>query len=400
MPRHRVSRTRKQRVPRIPRPPKQPKDKRPSISELKVALKDLISADYGVRLAALTRAVLWYDKAVPYTMLKQNWTLANMPPEMSTALDKACKCRARAVGTTSNNEKEVSYRMALRNYEKFCTVLAPPNSELYFKQLQGAEQSLKAKQEKLEMKFTTLVTVLSKLRPVNIEGKPIAIRINAMKDPMQMDPERTTLLFSRSEARRLYKIMRRDGLLPLLTEVLEPMSRMMSMQLEKDPQDQPTGKYIIKAADQKQAIYQLMHNVIAFAKTDDAPRRLVKVPSVPSLSIGGAGAPQKPTGTQQRAHGAIPRGPKVAGYFVVGTGPAILYEKMKDEQWHDFTLLQSMISTELAGRLRKLDKIGQRALAAKGEGWHVDIEDGKARMKFDQSIPTSQQPSQQPAAQS
>lgn len=363
------------RVPRVPKAPKMAKPPRPSARDLRVAYKGLISADQTLRLAALGQALQWYDRALPYVMFKKG---GKQTADDLAILDKAVKCRARYVQGATNSEKETSARMALRQYQKLCAVCKPPNVDEFFATLQTDEQRLKEKQVRLEMKFAQLKQAFVGMQLTNLDGKPIDLKIAPSEQAYRMDPERSMLTLSRGYARELYRKFRREGMLPFVITILEPVSRMMSMEPERDPAGQPTGKYIVKAAAQKDAITKILNGLVAFAKTPQAPRKLVRLPAAERITTGAGGPPRRAPGAQ----GAIPRGPKVAGVFVENTAPAVLYEKMKDQQWYGLTDLQSMINAKLESRLKKLHKVGNRLKVAGQPGWSVEIDIANQRARM------------------
>lgn len=365
---------------RAPRPPKMPKPKRPDRPlgrDLRAVYKGLLTADQGQRLASLAKAMQWYDAAQPYLLFTQG----ALTPEQLKDDDVAAKCRARGISSTFNYEKETSFVMALKRYQKIFGKLKPPKIDSYLDMLKENEGRLQEKQERLEQRFGTVTDIIMKaLHPVNAEGNPVEIKVGEIQDVMRIDPERSTLTLHRNTVQRLRIKRHREGVLPMLMEVLDPVSRMCSMEPEKGPDGRPTGKYVLSLQKQKQKIYELLNNVIHYAKQPDSPRRLVRAPL--------AGVVRERVGAPRAV---VPKGPRIAGVFKPGSISAVMYEillEQKENKTLVFADLASMLKSrwqttqplaklvpQMPGQLAKLDSVGQ----VTGK-WRIEVENGTARL--------------------
>jgi hypothetical protein len=354
--------------PRPQKPPKQPKPKRPQVKELRQIYRGLVTQDEGQRVASLAYAMQWYDNALPYVVLKAGGQLST---EQAKDLDVAAKCRARGISTTSANEKEVSFRMALRRYEKVSSLLKPPSVEVFLKQLDEQSGALAQRQQQMVAKWGKVTDTLQLiLKPETIAGQPLTLRLGHIEEPYRVDPERLYLSMRRDYVKQLRKKIYREGILPTVLEVLEPLSRLGAMEPEVDAvTGQRTGRYTLSLRNQLQLQQKLMQNFIAWAKSEGAPKRLVRHYVAPDRAAT-AGAN---TTTVPRASSAN----KVAGVFHEGSPQAILYTALLSGEWKTKPELKKMIPPQytLAVRLDKVNETGVRL----GQWW-LEIEANKVRM--------------------
>ena len=374
---------RHRRTPKVPKPPKQQAPDRPRVRDLRHLYKGLMQVKAGNRVATLQTALHWFDDAVKYTIFKQQGQLTL---EQAQAYEKGNKMRE--VKGRPTEERELFFKKAIVFYEKMLkgTSLEPPEIGEYYTDLERVQPKLEIRQEKLEERFDKMLTTLkAAMQPKDDKGRDIELRVDHLKgvnDNYQMDPDISVLTFNRSYAKVIKRKMYREGLLPAALEVMEPLARMSALEAETDGLGSLTGRLVLSKGKQLIACNKMLQNLVEFAKTDAAPRRLVKVPteSVPGSSV----APRP------KRQGVAPkRGPKIAGLFVAGTDGAFVYTTLTDGQWHSKQEMQKHITAKIEGRIRKMLKVGKR----KGL-WKIEENGDQVRMVALQP-PTSANPTSQ-----
>ena len=366
---------------KAPKPPKGVKQKRPLVSELRSIYKDLVSLDAGQRLNCLAQAMAWYDNALPYLLGKTG----ALTTEQAKDWDTAAKCRDRGISTTFNGEKESAFKQALIRYQKVCdAVLSPPDVRLFYAELDQDESRIKERQERMEQKYGQLLDLLNKsLKPVNVDGKPVEIKIGNIQNNYQMDPERSSFTLQRAMVKELRTVARLEGLLVVVFELLKPLSKLCSLKPEQDAAGIKTGRYVTTASEQMQAYDKLLSNFIEYCKIPDAtPKRLVK----PQLGPGAvtAKAPRAASSTP-RTPGAPARGPLRGGIFVDGTAVSWIFTQLVSGETKSIKELQKNVNADIIGRLQRIDSVGrQQALRDSVNTFRVkiDAKSDSARMVF------------------
>lgn len=368
------------RAVRQPRPPKPPKPVRPRVKELRKTYKALITLDQGQRLSALAAAMAWYDKAFMYLLAVNKGQLT---ADQAKKYDVATKARSRGISTNFPGEKETAYLTTLRLYEKICkdSKLDLVLVDDFYKIFERKKDVLEEKQERLTEKFGDIAELIQKsLHPVNTQDHVIKIQVGQVKERFQPDPTISSITIRRDVAKELARKKSREGLLPMALDFIRATSGLICQEPQVDASGNFTGRYVAPLSKVRNLEHKMLDNLVAFARTDGAPKRLVRIPvaeiSVPAQP-GQAVAPKKVRTGRGPLHG-----PKVDGLFVEGTDIAFIYGSMKDGNWHEFGKLQSQISAKLAGRLRKLDKTGRKKIDATGEGFRVEIQGDKVRLNF------------------
>lgn len=371
-------RHRQPRQPKLPTPPKPPKPERPRVRDLRAIYKGLVVLDQGQRLAVIAQAMNWYDKALLYTVFKLGGQLT---AQQAKQYDIATKARGQGLGTNYLREKETAYRTAIRIYEKICVGLEPVKIDDYYSVLDRKEKKLEQKQEKIEERWGDIAQLIQKvLKPTNPQGHVIDIKVGQVKEPYQPDPTLQSITLRRDVAKELNRMRYREGLLPMSLTIIRQISRLCCQEPERDTANNFTGRYVVSLQKQRTLEHKMLDNLVTFAQSEEAPRRLVKQPIAAAAPTNGTGTAVAKT---PRQPGKAPmRGPKVGGYFVQGSDVAWLYTTLSDKNWHPMDELQKKISAKLTGRLRKIDKTGRRSIAAKGEGFTVETQGNQVRLNF------------------
>lgn len=367
---------RHRRTPKVPKPPKMLGLIRPKVRDLRHLYRGLLQVKAADRVTTLQTALHWFDDAVKYVIFKQQGQLTL---EQAQAYEKANKMRE--VKGRPTEERELFFKKAIAFYEKMLkdTTLEPASLEHYYNKLEVIQPKLENKQEKLEEKFGKMLFTLQKaLHPQDQKGREITLRVGELKstsDSYQMDPEISMLTFRRDYAKEIKHKMYREGLLTAVLEVIKPLSRMMALEEEKDGMGQSTGRLLLSPKKQVQAYDQMLENVVAFAKTDDAPKKLVKrqltFVAETTAPVNGAQPQPKVKRTISFKHGKV-----IAGAFREGTLIAELYKAIEDEQWHHWKDLQ-----KLSSRLRRAHELDQIARIGKQQKtWTIETKDNDVRL--------------------
>ena len=370
----------RQRVPRqkkvkVPRPAKL---KRPKVRDLRMVLKGLLTVSVENRLAALAYALQWYDTALPYLIQKGQLT-----PDAKKKLEIAVKCRKQAIGTTNPEEKETAQLMAIRAYEKVCIALKPALVDKYYDLFKAKKSGLEHKQTRLAQKFGAVVGLLQKAI-----GDRVKLNVADAQKAIQYDPKLVSLSYNRDAAKQMALQFRAEGILPVFIDQLETLS--MHAALEPDGQ----GGYQFDPAKQVQMQDELLKAFVLFAKSSDAPKKLVKngvvvqrQPKAPCVACQGTGKLADGTVCQQCAQAPRPprmsvKGPRVLGFLVPGTAICTVYERLKDELEHDMAeVIAGLVTADPVGRVKQLGRYGQQ----KG-CMTVTISGNKVQLKHTQGV--------------
>lgn len=360
---------RRARAPRPPKPPKPPKPPRPKVRDLRGIYKGLVTTDAGQRVDILLYALRWYDQVLQYMTIKQKGSLT---PEQMKANDRAIKCEKQGQGTTFIGEKEMAYRRALIILEGLAKDMKPPKVEAYYKILDQKKTKLEKKVERWEDRYGDTIQLFQKiLKPKNREGHSIELAIAPIAEPVHKDAELKRLVFQPDLAKLVHKKRIREGVLAAVLEpvrimvqsagqpreemafsFLEELARLSVMEREMDQNNEWTGRYIAREGLQKSALLQMLRCLTEWARTEEAPKRLVKLAREEKPEV-----PGQPKAPRVGGFGGK-RGPLIEGAFADGSDIAKLFQTMKAKagSWMKKTDLQAMISTKLDGRLQVIDK--------------------------------------------
>lgn len=346
-------RTRQPRV-KVAKPAKIP---RPKVRDLRLVLKGLISVSVQSRIAALAYALQWYDTALPYLVQK-----GKLPPDGKKKLENAVKCRKQGMGTIHDEEKETAFLMAVRLYEKACVALKPVAVDKFFDLFKKKKVTLEKKQNKLELKFGGILEMLQKAI-----GNRVRLQVADAPKAVQYDPALTSLSYNRDAVKQMAQQYRAEGLLAVFVDQLETLS--MHAALKPDG----NGGWAYDPAEQVQVQDELLHSFITFAKSSDAPKRLVKggafiqkQPKAPCAQCNGTGiladgAPCAVCIKAPRPVRTMTKGPRILGFLIPGTAIATVYERLKDEQHHDLqTVIAGLTTGDPVGRVKQLQRYGQQ----------------------------------------
>lgn len=354
---------------------------RPSISALREIMKRLVTTDEAARFSALASILQWYDRAFDYAVVfKQKGELT---PEQAEAHAKAVKARAYFIRGGDRQKRLRAGRASIRFYEVVCSYLKPPCVDEYFYLTPQKSQRMQESAERAEEKFSKLIYLVENvLKPTNHHtGESITLKIASIKEPHRIDPELNNITIRRDIARAFYKNMHipGGGILPTAIALMPVLTRACSLVKEIDHEGRETGQYREYLEGEIVAEREMLSNLAAWAATYNAPKRLVRLKEKRIKKTSG----EKGTFKGIRHLG----GEKVAGIFAKGSACAILYDAMKTESGIQFRELQKLIDTDVASRLRKLARGGQKLREQGKVGWDIIVEDdanGKwARLKFD-----------------
>ena len=343
--------------------PKVPKLARPKTTELRVAYRNILSADINLRVHGLTLALQWYDAALHYVIQKRK----GLSPKAKKLHELATKTRRLAISSDMPGEKEVAIRKTIDLYEKVIGgTLKLPKVDAAYTKYDGMADKLLQKQDRLTGKYSNIMTLLAMAtKPLNAEGKPVSMVVVDQQKIRQYDPMLLKLMYSREAAKAMKRKLRYEGLLPLVIQELPILSQAGAL-----CRNAADGTWGYDPSLQMQAYKKIMENFAEFSRTDASPRKLVRMGKAPTTKA-------RKVRTPGAKRGPIPRGPKVGGVYVGGTAMGILYNELKDGSWHEKNVLQGKISAELPGRLRRLKKD-----AGKYSKWDYEEQGTKVRLKM------------------
>lgn len=235
---------------------------KPNTKDLRDILKGVIVADDTRRLQAFVKALQWYDVAVPYVVARHKGSL---PLESVKDLGIANKCRERGISTTFIPEKETSYKMALKKYERVCAELNPPSVEKYYETFLSTKTKLYADDARLQDKYGYVTMILNDTLRSGLQlriGKGDKARSSNGKD---------TILYSKEHALAMRTKLKREGVLSLVLQEAPHIARALSY--EQDG----IGGFSYNAKKHVEHIQILLNNFLIWSKSEVAPKRLVKL---------------------------------------------------------------------------------------------------------------------------
>lgn len=360
-----MPRYRRVRTPRV-KMPKPVKIARPKVKGLRMILKGLMTVSVQNRIASLAYALQWYDHALTY-LIQKNKLSADAQKRLAIAV----KCRKQGMGTDQDQEKETAFLMAVRAYEKACAALKPASVDVALQRFHARKDHLVKKQERMEQKFGVVVSLLQKAI-----GDRVKLEVADALKAMQYNPALTTLSYNREAAKQLNAKFRQEGLLSVFVEQLPELARVGA--LESDGK----GGWLYDSEKQVQVMMEMLNGFITFAKSIEAPKRLVrfgypkKVPVALASTVSGA----------PRSFGPRSKGPKVGGRYVPGTAAAIIFERLQNgQEWILTDLFAGINHTHPIGPLKVVQRDGASATA-----WSVSITSDKAQLTY--TTPASVQP--------
>jgi len=326
--------------------------------------KGLVSVSDGQRISSLAYSLLWYDSALPYVIQKKL-----LPVDARRLLDKAVLCRKQGQDNQNIYEKENSFSMALRRYEKVCAALKPPLLDNSYKKLELMKDTLLLKQQKLEEKYGVIFGLLQKS-----VGDRFKFEVADAVKPIQWNPELTTLSYNRDAAKALTQQYREQGFLPVFIEQLDYLVRHAC--LEPDPDPQKKGGWVYDPAKHVDILNDLLKEFVGFAKSAEAPKRLVRDGvSKPTLAPG-----QRPQFAPRGPRPGI-RGPKVAGLYTQGSAAAVVYERLADGNvWSLTDLLAGVNFSHPIWLVKRMFRLGEKTGC-----WKVNLTKTTAQLAFPQA---------------
>lgn len=357
---------RRMRIPRTPKvkAPKPMKIPRPKTKDLRMLYRGLLTVSEGQRISTLSYALQWYDSALPYLIQRKQLSV-----DARQKLEKAVLCRKRGIDNTNVHEKEVSFMMALRMYEKACVAIKPPLLDDFYKKLDGLKDKLQQMQQKLEQKYGEIFALLQKA-----VGNRFKFEVADAVKPVQWNPELTTLSYNREAAKQLSEQFKEQGFLPVFFEQLDYLVRHAC--LEQDPDPSKKGGWLYDPAKHVDILNDLLKEFVQFAKSPEAPKRLVRdgVPK-PILTPG-----QRPQFAPRGPRPGI-RGPKVAGLYTQGSAAAIVYERLADGNvWSLTELLAGVNFSHPIWLVKRMFRLGEKTGC-----WKVNLTKTTAQLAFPQA---------------
>lgn len=335
-----------------PKAPKLVKVARPRPSELRKIYKGLITENPSQKVAALLTAMHWFDKKWPYVQFRS--ASKKMAPQLDLR-ETFLTCWESASDVIKPETQVGWYKTAISAAEKLMLsvkVKVPPIAK-FLAVADVRKEQLETEAARLEEKYAKVLTILdSALQPVMTNGKSVKLKIGNIKERFIVDPELATVVFRKDLARDMYRLLRREGLLPLVVEVLDPLSRISSYELEKNLDGTNTGRKVVNKDVQLTAVFALFDNLVKFGQSEDAPKRLVRAPRAYSPS------------RAQPATGGFGKREVVEGHYAVGSTGAKLVTLMLDYQWHEKEEMEKVIgagdSKGIDGRIKSLKRRGEK----------------------------------------
>lgn len=348
-------------MPKRPKAPKPPKVPRPKVKDLRMVYKGLMTVSLQNRIASLAYALQWYDGVIPYLIQKGKLT-----SDAQKKLTVAVKCRKQAMGTNNDNEKEAAMLMAIRAYEKACASMKPCEVDKFYKKFQSRKGTLENRQKRMEQKFGFVVALLQKSI-----GERVKLQVADAQKARQYDPALTSLSYNREAAKQLASKFRDEGLLAVFVSELEFLSQHAALQRNAN------GEYEYDPARQLEITNELLKEFVKFAKSSDAPKRLIRTGAPkPQSVVSTHGVSTTSTTPHQKSHRGPIKGPRVGGFLVPGTAIALVYDRLKDEQEHPIAdVIAGLTTADPVGRIKQLGRYGTQ----KGT-WTVTVNGDKAQL--------------------
>lgn len=338
-----MPRIRRVRTPRVKKP-KVAKLPRPRTKAMRMILKGLMTVSQANRIASLSYALQWYDPALLYLIQK-----GKLDVNAKKLLVKAVACRNLGIKNTNDNEKETAFLMALRQYEKACVALRPPAVDKFYNQFNAKKVRLEAKQQKLENKFGNVVQLLQKSI-----GDRVKLSVADAQKPFQYDPGLTSVSYNREAAKALAIKFRQEGILAVFADQLPILAQHAALQQGTGEQ---AGTWQYDPARHVAIVEEMLGSFITFAKTVDAPKRLVQNRVVREPKIKVPVQPGQPAAP--RAPRASLKGPRYLGFLVPGTAIATVYERLMDEKEHELKeVINGLTTGDPVGRVKQLGRYG------------------------------------------
>jgi hypothetical protein len=348
---------RRRRGPRMPRQPKQPKQPRvkkvkvpkiprPSAKGLRIILKGLLTVSLPNRIATLSYALAWYDQALPYLVQK-----GQLDVKAKKLLEIAVKCRKLGIGAANDDEKETGFLTALRQYEKACASIKPPLVEKFYDQFKAKKAVLEDKQKRLEAKFGNVIVLLQKAI-----GNRIKLQVADAQKPFQYDPGLTSVTYNREAAQALANKYRAEGILAV---VLDQMPILVQHAALEPGTGEKAGTWVYDPARHIAINDEIMQSFLAFAKTAEAPNKLVRNGVVREPKVKVPRPPGQPGVPRVKA--SSPR-PTIGGMAVPGSRNravmcSMVYERIKDGLEHPLTDVLAGVDTP--SRINQLQRYGK-----------------------------------------
>lgn len=329
----------------------------PKLKVLKGALEGVVAASIEVRIAAMGQVLNWYDLAMDHMMKKAQVdpVLAKHVRENIGILSKANKMRERGVdGAGGVHEQETSFKMAIRQFEKYCAPLSPLSIDEYFKKYEDAKTHLERKASKVAGKYAPLEFALTNAFP----DAGLKFKVTADVSGRRYDGA-GTMLYGKDVARDMLKVMKREGLLKVFSTELLPITKVMAIEMVPDGQGgvQP----VLDPKKHLAMIEKTMAGFVTYCQSDAAPHRIIrKGQPLPNPLAAGGNAPQR----QPRAPRQPGQGGKglVGGRYRSGSAIATIYERMADGKTHSkselFAGLGNCESGKFAPFVRLLRHVG------------------------------------------
>ncbi len=334
-----MPRFKKQRTPKV-KVPKPTKIARPKTKALRMIMKGLLTVSQANRIASLSYALQWYDQALPYLVQK-----GKLDANAKKKLELAVKMRKLGIGAGNDNEKEAAFLGALKQYEKSCPSMKPPAVEKFYDKYKTKKLHLEAKQQRLENKFGNVVQLLQKAI-----GNRVKLQVADAQKPFQYDPGLTSVSYNREAAKAMALQFRQEGLLAVFANQLPILAQHVALQPDG------AGGWSYDPARHVSIVDEMLASFIQFAKTVDAPKRLVqnRVVVVKEPKVVVPGQPVAP-----RVPRASLKGPRYLGFLVPGTAIATVYERLMDEKEHDIKdIVAGLTTSDPVGRVKQLGRYG------------------------------------------
>jgi len=251
----------------------QSKFEKPSSVELRSIYAKLKKSASWQIPDVLAEAIQWYRRLMVH--LYEAARLKRIPPNVSQSpkiVAERNKCLTKAQTAKSAAEKTLSLTSVVWLFEKEAKLYKAkvPLLSGHLKKAKTSAKKLDARKEKVEVKFDSLLTILSAASSLGVDMRAMPY-LNT--EDWHYDPTLSAMVYSRDALVRMKKRIRAEGVLPVMLEQIVYIARASAMKNEAAR----TGRYLVDNAQWVQEISKGLTNLCKWlASNQDAPTRLIK----------------------------------------------------------------------------------------------------------------------------
>ncbi len=333
---------------------------KPKVRELRTILSAIISAQVATRIDALAKAMQWYDVAIEYTIAKKHIEAKVAQKLINTAI----KTREQGIRLKDPEKKEGEWIKTINTYQLICAKLRPPNIEKFYSKYSEIKKKLDTEDENANRKFQNVTEMLSKLFPKKLFGLTFVVDPRSTKS-QRYDPETKQVTFSKKGAKECWTYFRQDGILPFaLRETISVAKYTATVH-------DGAGGYTIDKKIEVQKYKEIHEAIVEYLRSDDAPIRLIKIPTTKAVrqkvgTLAGEGKGTTKTGRPKRRVGDEP--------YARGSAMFTLWERLKGGYELPKKDLFKGIKGNPEERLKWVIKHGPE------KGWAITVNEDKVKM--------------------